>query len=462
MRHSYYIIYFIIRLTCNTDRPDLSSTPEPFSLVDYLVPLAFGLFSSASGPKDAHLIGQHTVRMSPISTAQLNPQSLSFCLSSTSNFVLIPVLLNNTDISGLKYSLTPLGYGSHNHGRTELMDLSAKDLKAIEQSRLEGLQISRPIAGNARDSDEYDEYDDDGDDDNEQQNTQSSLQKTQSLVHIRLSRPGTLRLENVFDSVDNNARIAYPSAVTVVPCPSVEFVDDETTKNNVRCTGQDSDLQLMIKVLGVPPLSLRWLKTINGRREHFLVEGIEDGHEDDNPHEPSSGHGIDPDKVVGVTGGVPQELKIPLTMSLDIPGTYLYALEEVMDGAGNVVRVGSDTGGAESGSMTQTKTTRSLMVLRRPTVSFKHCGPGSPASLLIGSEAPLAISTTDADDFDSPWEISLRYQPSRDFDDGSRGNKRYKPWKKTLKTQGDRKDLTVRANAPGDYTIVGVHGKVRK
>jgi nucleoporin POM152 len=398
--------------------------------------------------------------MSPISTAQLNHHGLSFCLAPPDNFVLIPVLLNNTHLSGLRYSLARLGHDGEDS--REYVDVTAKDFKAIEQSRLERLERSRPPSPGK--SDEYDEYDDDNDH-SEHQTTQSSLQSSQTLVYIRLSKPGTLRLERVLDGSGIDARLHYPLAVTVVPCPRVEFVEDDIAKNNIHCAGQDSALDLMIDIHGVPPLSLRWLKTINGQREQFLVEGIEDGHEHGHTDTPKSTQHVDPE-ISGAQEGalvwrtrLPQALRIPLTVPLDIPGTYLYALEEVMDAVGNVVRIGSDLVVLDSGSASQTKTTRSLMVLRRPTVSFRHCGLGTPASLLIGSDVPLTISANEADDFDAPWEISLNYQPLTDVD-GNKGGKRSKAWKKTLKTQGDSRELSIRANAPGDYSIVGVHGKV--
>lgn len=440
-----------------SNRPDLSVTPEPFNFIDILSPLTLGWLSSTN--KDAHLLGQHTVRMSPISTAQLNHHAQSFCLAPPDNFVLIPVLLNNTDLSVLRYSLAPLG--SDRKESVEYVDVTAKEFKIIEQSRLETLRHSRPPPSVPGHSEEYDEYDDDTDD-SERQLAHSSLQKSQSLVYIRLTKPGTLRLERVFDVTNVDARLQYPSAVTIVPCPRVEFVEDDITKDNVRCAGQDSELGLMIDIHGVPPLSLRWLKMINGKREQFLVEGIEGGPEREPT--PSSAHGVDPENSVGRDGAltrrtmVPQNLQIPLTIPLDVSGTYLYALEEVMDAVGNVVRLGSDLAIADSGSTSQTKITRSLMVLRRPTVSFKNCGPGIPTSLLIGSDVSLSISANEADTFDAPWDISLKYKPPTDAD-GNKGSKRFKPWMKTFKTQGDNQELSVRANAPGDYMIIGVHGK---
>ncbi|KAF7347718.1 hypothetical protein MVEN_01529000 [Mycena venus] len=409
-----------------SSHPDIPATPEPWSVYDLLGPLSFGLlgYSSGSGSGDSHLLGQHTVRMSPISTARLNPHGSTFCLPDPKASVLIPVLLNNTDISTLKYSLTPLGYKPDS-----------------EENRLAKLRPSA-LATQRDQQDEYDEYDDDNSESaSDSPGSSSTLQKTQSLVHIQLSKFGTVRLEHVVDSSNVEARLAYPSEVTVVPCPRVEFIED--TSAAVRCAGQDQDLELMIDIRGVPPLSLRWFKVVNERPEHFIVEGIDSDLADG----------------TGKTGtrrkGEPQELKVPLTVSLNAVGTYFYALEEVVDALGNVIRLEIPT---LDPSAPNTKTTRSLVVLRTPTVSFKNCGPGSPASLLIGSETQLSVSANSADALDAPWEISLSYKPPIGSDDAST-TKRFYPWKKTLSTQGNRRELDVRATAPGEYTILGVKGK---
>jgi nucleoporin POM152 len=200
----------------------------------------------------------------------------------------------------------------------------------------------------------------------------------------------------------------------------------------------------MIDIRGVPPLSLRWFKVVNQRPEHFIVEGIDSDLADGNG------------KAQTRRKGEPQELKVPLTVSLTAPGTYFYALEEVVDALGNIVRLEIPN---LDPSAPNTKTTRSLVVLRTPTISFKNCGPGSPASLLIGSEAQLSISTNDADVLDAPWEISLSYKPPTSDDTSTA--RRFYPWKKTLATIGSRRELDVRASAPGEYTILGVKGKVR-
>lgn len=425
---------------------EIPSTPEQFSLLDVFAPFSFGLIRNSYIGRDQHLLGQHTVRMSPISTAHLNPDSSKFCLAQSPGYILLPVLLNNTNIAGLKYSISPLDAPT----QKTFVDVSAKHL---EQNRQEHLQLTSAPPPQAS-PDEEDEYDDDDEDDTKTNPT--TLQKSQSLVYIRISRPGVIRLEQVWDGAHNEARLVQHSEVVVVPCPLVSFVDmtEQTDNDAVRCAGQDNSLNLMIDVNGVPPLSLRWLKTINGKRDQFLVEGIEGDHRSDSSDEGGNSYAVVAKRLV------PQNVKIPLSISLSEPGTHLYALEEVVDGQGNVVRVGTDPIATEGGTVSKTKTTRSFLVLRRPLVSFRNCNIQHPKPLLIGSETELAIATKDTDEFDAPWEITLRYQPPQDSPDGSKADSKLKPWKKVLKTQDD-KDLILRASTPGDYTVVGIKGKVR-
>jgi len=86
-------------------------------------------------------------------------------------------------------------------------------------------------------------------------------------------------------------------------------------------------------------------------------------------------------------------------------------------------------------------------------MSFRACGPGRPASLLIGKEIPISIVANDADADDGPWNITVKYSPP--YDD----KKTLKPWQQEFKTGQGKRDLTLMARAPGEYTIVGVQGR---
>ena len=431
---------------------------DMFSISTVLSFLTFGLVTSESyGGKDTHLAGQHTVRMSPISTAQLNPYSQRFCLDSSSTHVLVPILLNNSNPISLRYTSTPLGYVESSGAKIESVTLFARDLKAIENARLEKLQVPKTPKQEFFD-DEDDDYDDEyaTGDSRDSHSSLPRLQKTQSLVHIRISKPGTIRLQDVSDPSGVDARISYPSEVTVVPCPSAQFVDGDALArgDNVKCAAsglnsldEEKDVRLTLSIHGVPPLALKWFKEINGRREYFVVEGIEN---EELPRPDTSTPLHNP----------PQEVRVPLTVSAEAFGVHTYVLESVTDALGNLEMLSSRSP-AKIGDVSpesSTKVSRTLRVLHRPTMAFKGCGPQKPSSLRFGSRVSLVIDSQDSDDWDSPWEVNVRYQPPTD-ESGKSVNKRLRPWQQTIHTQPGRRDLTVAADSPGDYTIVDIRGK---
>ncbi|KAG7442764.1 uncharacterized protein BT62DRAFT_1079132 [Guyanagaster necrorhizus] len=208
-------------------------------------------------------------------------------------------------------SISPEGYSGSRESGVEYFDLSSKELKAIEQAHLDALQVVKLSALSIND-DEYDEYDDDDEEEEEDSNDyndeQSSLQKTQSLVHIRLTKPGNVRLERILDASGIESRLVYPAEVVVVSCPRVAFVGNSSL--DIHCAGGDLDQQLMIDISG----------------ESFLVEGIESNHGAE-----LKGTGME----VTRRRLIPSQLQVLLPVSSDAVGTHLYALEEVMDAVGN-------------------------------------------------------------------------------------------------------------------------------
>ena len=442
--------------TSSTARPNLVSTGQSFSILD-LIP---GLGSSNG--RDAHILGQHTVRMSPISTAHLNFNSETFCIPDDGQSILIPVLLNNTNPTNVRYTLTPLGFlatqgekekkgsSSPGIGRVERFDLNAKDLKAIENARLESLEAARTAVWTNSDPEDIDEYDDDDEDPALPRSDGSTLQRTQTLAHLRVHKPGVLSLDRILDSSNIEARLVYPTELTIAPCPRAAFVNDGviSQESDVRCahpglpSGAGEDLHLKIDLFGVPPLSLRWIKESPSKRESFMVEGIEG---DTVAHLQSHEEGR---RVSGTGYKVPQHLTVPLTVTLDSVGHHSYILESVTDALGNVVPIKGDP----------VKSRRSTQVLRRPTVSFQNCAPGRPAPLLIGSTSQLKVAVQRYDADDLGWNVSVKYQPPTD--EGSKSStKRLKPWTRVFSTPDESAELKIAAEAPGEYSIVGLKGR---
>ncbi|KIK30206.1 hypothetical protein PISMIDRAFT_26692 [Pisolithus microcarpus 441] len=430
-------------ISLNFERVDLTSTPEPFYWTDMFSPSRLTSLFSDRRDKNQHLLGQHTVHMSPISTAQLNPDGHPFCLSPPGHTTFVPILVNGTAPSSVRYSFTPLTYvdGQPGTGRIEHIEMNAKELKAIAQARLEGLQVVRFTNS---DEDEFDEYDA-GDDDS--LSSESRLRKTESLAHIRVTKPGIVRLDRVLDSSGIAVKLVHPPEVTVVPCPTAQYTGDplRSTESDTRCAG-DNHLDLTIDIRGVPPLSLKWSKDVNGKKETFLVDNIEDS---------STAHSSTGDlREVVRRIRTPQKFKVPLSLSVDSLGRITFVLESVIDGLGNVVSLdqGKPSESPHTGVAVDSRTVRSLNVLSRPRVSFRQCGPGNPASLLIGSESSLVLGIDDGDPSDAPWTVHITY-------DSSENTAGVNQHHSTLSVEADTKELGFGVRAPGEYTISNIKGK---
>ncbi|KAG9314090.1 hypothetical protein JVU11DRAFT_4871 [Chiua virens] len=134
----------------------------------------------------------------------------------------------------------------------------------------------------------------------------------------------------------------------------------------------------------------------------------------------------------------------------------MFILESVIDGMGNIIPLdqGVTSDVLQRELAVNSKTVRSLNILRRPKVSFRNCGPGNPTSLLIGSDAPLSLQVTDSDPLDAPWSIDVKFDP---VEGGKSGTKSVKPWKDSFQAQ--QSFLSLSASAAGEYTILGIHGK---
>ncbi len=217
--------------------------------------------------------------ISDCSTAKLNPNGHPFCLTPPSNIVLIPVLLNNTKPTNIRYTITSLG-----SRKVESIDLNTNSIKAIENSLEHILQLNEKAESSVSDENEDDWDADDldigtlGPPGTSQLYRREDLEDTQSITFIKVTKPGIVKLERVVDSSSSNEARVFQNEVLVVPCPTAQFADDSISRgHDLRCAG--STEQLSIQVFGFPPLSLTWHKEINGRRQHMAVDGIQDNKE---------------------------------------------------------------------------------------------------------------------------------------------------------------------------------------
>jgi nucleoporin POM152 len=381
--------------------------------------------------QDSHLLGKDAIRMSSIHTARLNPDNLGFCISSAGKPVFIPVLVDNANVAGLRYSFTPLVLGDGGYSHTEHVYLTAKRLKAIDRLYTEDLALRSDGSPHSA--------------------VRTPHYRKGTLVHVQVSRTGTLRLERVLYPPNIDAHIVSPLEIAIPPCPHAEFAAVVPSGVDFRCLGHESESRLFVEVYGVPPLTLKWSKFTDGKREHFVVREIK--YDDANEPKLRRARGYQ-----GQNPGVPREIRISLEVSSITPGDHLYVLDELIDAVGNVIYM--DVELVSTDMTPSTKTIHSFTVLHRPTASFSNCSPETPTYIRRGFASSLTVSANTTENPSPSWEVKLRYQPSFDVDNGgSRGMELF-PWERTFTNQGHEKDIRIPGIAFGDYTIVMVKGKV--
>ena len=166
------------------------------------------------------------------------------------------MLLNNTKPAQIRYSIR-----DPDTGKVDIIDVPLKELKAIEQARIESLQLTKIVP--PEDPEVHNEDDWDAEDEHEPPSSgpaktaghSSELEKTQSLFHLKVAKPGIINLEQVIDLSTSSAARLHPNEAYIVPCPRAKFVEDRISAGLVfQCAGTKEELS--VSVYGVPPLSL--------------------------------------------------------------------------------------------------------------------------------------------------------------------------------------------------------------
>ncbi|KAG9036801.1 hypothetical protein FRB95_007899 [Tulasnella sp. JGI-2019a] len=413
----------------------------------------------------AHLLGMHTVRLSPISTAQLNPAHLSFCLTAPYNEVLIPILMNNSHPTSIRYSVSALGSKSPKFNHT----LNAKEIAKLDKQWQEEyghvLSVTRSGTHDRATIEDADPYDDEYENDdwdirsalagggkgspkriqdvfNAQMSTERKrplapahhrfytqhLDATQSIRHISVSRPGVVRLEAMKAS-NGDVRVSGGDVV-VVSCPTVRFEDVGATGalKKQECAGATKEMKIIAE--GVAPLRLKWHKEINGKRDSSSVEGLEGN--PDATNLPLS-----------------QNVTIPITVSLSTPGRHRYVIDSVEDGVGNSFYPSL---ASQEGS-----TIRTVEVIRKSSVAFKHCDSTHSIDLLKGDSVDLMVALQQGADgstkADIIQSIEVQYVPPPNYPSAT-------PWVRTIKAKKGpmAKEMLIPARHPGTYTILKAQG----
>lgn len=358
----------------------------------------------------SHLSGRYTVHILPESTALLNPTRDSYCIEHSFSSVSIPVRLNSTE--PIFIQLDKVNFDSLE--KTSL-NFTKKDIKKFKMD----------IPPENIDSQKL------------------------SYISLPVNSPGLYRLGKVVDSSNLDVRL-YQTDVLVTSCPSAYILGASTENSLVdRCIG-DADTPKLV-VDGVPPLKVKYSRSIKGRETLFSVQSVQ------------------PEKFVSplIHGGLPESgyiwrsgkpldwaasktVEVDMDTTLGVTGEWLYNIDEVEDAFGNVLNYSRMYDVREDSKLMLSKSlSYGFMVHSRPQIRFQGCDAERPVKLPKGRSIDLPIQLT-GNKANGPYTVKVERAPLDD-DPNSKAHEF------EHKFNSDRERLAV--NEPGVYQLKSISGK---
>lgn len=444
---------------------------------------------------EKHLLGQHTIRLLPYSTANLNPLSLHYCIpydDPSFENLFVPVLFNNSNPHLVQYTVRPLDprdgppttlaiKGSdmrsppghlfrHRRTKKDEFDLDEEDDETDLQATQQMIMVeddSSPLHALLR-----------GDSVSQVQRSSLSsirpedslavipkkLDGPQSILFLPINKPGIVTLNRVVDSEGLDFQIARGKEAVVIECPSGGQFTLDTAKHGkqsqaleklkspppmeIRCVG-DRDVA-EFEVRGVGGLKVSWKKTSKSRvhqTEQGVIEGIEETVDDVdggaiNPTDPSMQVAA-LDKLHRPGRSVLSRTHVvAFPVQHDTPGIFTVSLQSVTDSLHNTHHPSDPA------------SSKTYQVFPKSGAMFgQACMMGKPLQLLANRTINLPISTIPANDQNTlssvfPIDVLLSFEPV-----AGQGNW----WTKTITATSP--DTVYQASEEGTYRILQVAGK---
>lgn len=288
------------------------------------------------------------------------------CLDSQQTTVDLPIRVNQTD--PILIELLRLDF---NNGDSEIMSIPAKQLKQLKRQA-------------------------------EKRHSQSSFDLHRDLF-LPIRKPGLYRLRRVVDESKLEVRVRSSDSI-ITACPRALIKNSYSHK----CRGELSNLVLAVE--GTPPLKIKYSRQVNDHDRGFSFQNIQPDH----LRTPLLGHRslgrLFDAREPEITWAQSQVIEIPLNESLNIGGDWLYMVEEVHDGTGNVANysmVLEESDRLSSNSLSQW---HQFSVHEIPKLSLSGCNDQQFLEVARGENLPLPVRFHKTDhDYANDGPFSLIY-----------------------------------------------------
>lgn len=376
-----------------------------------------------------HISGRHVVHILPESTARLNPLGDVFCLDG-SGPAYVPMRLNATEPSFVQVY------------HVSFDDTSYKLLNFTKRELRKWTEVTSVAASDS-----------------------AHFQQESKILSIKLpfKEPGLYRLAKVVDTSNLNVKLQHTDVV-LSSCPTAAIRESSPLGKSGqasidRCIGDLESPEL--RVSGVPPLRVKYSRSIKGRDAMFSVQSIQP----DRFSSPLLQGRLSREGRVWHAGetlewGNPETVEIALDASLGTVGRWAYMIDEVEDGLGNLVnysKVYENMDREESPVLANKGLNYGLFVHPRPSVRFSNCNSESPVNLAKGKSANVPLQLAGTID-DGPYVVKLQYKPIEE-DDGEESVIGKLPVTKQLELRMRNGMERLSVDKPGTYFIESIQGR---
>lgn len=310
------------------------------------------------------IMGKQIIQFLPEGSAILNLQRESFCLGPQMGSVDLPIQINQT---------TPA-----------LIELLRYDLDTFEPETI--IINPKQVRQLKRLADKLDP------------NLDNSSPR---VLRYTVRKTGLYQLQRVIDESKLEVRKRNYDTL-VASCPEALL---HTARVN-KCKGELSDI--VLNVTGIPPFKVTYSKRINREQSTSSVQTVQPSGLDSRLSvAEASGTLVDPQSI-NLEWAKPLTITVPINESLTVDGLWSYAVEQVEDGSGNVIRYPSESDGEDASLASVWK--QRVTVHNRPRVFFDGCS--DVRTLLVPREfwekMPLVMQPSGplvSDD----WPLHLTY-----------------------------------------------------
>lgn len=319
---------------------------------------------------DTLILGRQIIHILPEGVAILNPERETFCIDDVTVDVRLPIMINATNPIAIDILRVDLDSQAN-----ETLHISKSQIKTMHK------EASRLLS-------------------------YSSDPNEPKTLYYTVKKPGLYALQKVVDETNLEVSRKKLAHTVVVACPKAAVLSKEPNK----CRGELANIEL--EAIGTPPMKIKYRKVINQNTAHATFENIQP--EDFvSPLSRQVQSALVLPKKVQTEWAKTQVVKVPLSEGMSAAGNWVYAIDEITDGFGNVVSYSNRHNQEHDAKSKMPSLHQVITVHERPTVNLKGCTPQHPLKVAKGKPVgmPLQYGSTGRGELDATYNIKYLFSP---------------------------------------------------